>query len=344
MISFGRYPEVSLAQARDRRLDARKLVAQGINPSEYKKSVRRAKREAAANSFRLVAVQWHEQWKIGKSERHAGYTIRRLESDVFPAIGNRAISEILAPEIVTLIKKIASRGALDLAKRAHQMIGQVFRYAVAHGLASRNPATDIKPSDIIPSSVKENYARVELSELPELLRAIENSPSSPITRLAVKLLALTFVRTSELIGARWDEFDFETNQWRIPAARMKMKSQHIVPLSTQALKALDALRGITGEGTLLFPNQNDRNREMSNNTILKALEILGYKGRMTGHGFRGLASTALHEQGYDHQHIELQLAHSPRDAVSAAYNHALYIPQRTSMMQDWADYLDSLFR
>lgn len=342
MISFGQYPEVSLGQARERRLDARKLVAQGVDPSEYRKSVKRAKREAAENNFKAVALQWHEQWKVGKSERHAGYAIRRLESDIFPAIGNRAISEILAPEIVLLIKRIASRGALDLAKRAHQMIGQVFRYAVAHGMATRNPATDIKPSDIIPSASKGNYARVELKELPDLLRAIDNSAAQPLTRLAMKLMALTFVRTSELIEARWDEIDLENAQWRITAERMKMKTPHIVPLSRQAVEAITALKAISGHTEFLFPSTKKTIRCMSNNTILKALERLGYKGRMTGHGFRGLASTALHEQGYPHEHIELQLAHSARDAVSAAYNHALYIAPRTKMMQDWADYLDAL--
>jgi integrase len=187
-----------------------------------------------------------------------------------------------------------------------------------------------------------NYARVDIKELPTLLRTIDTSETRAITRVAIKLIALTFVRTSELIGAKWCEFDLDAKQWRIPAERMKMRSAHIVPLATQAIELLETLKELTGECALLFPNQNNHSKPMSNNTILFALGRMGYKHRMTGHGFRGIASTSLHEQGYDHNHIEIQLAHSARDAVSAAYNHALYIPQRTAMMQEWADYLDKL--
>ena len=341
MISLGGYPEVSLAQARERRLEAKKLLAQGVSPSEHRKAVKRERLKAAENNFEAVARQWHAQWKVGKSERHTRIVMTRLEQDVFLDLGNRAISTIQSFEIVAVVKTIAGRGAVDLAKRALQTISMVFRYAVAHNLAERNPAADVRPSDILPSIKKQNYARVELKELPDLLRAIEFGRSSPMTRLAVRFLALTFVRTNELIGMRWDEIDFDNAQWRIPAERMKMKTPHIVPLSRQALDVINLLKQITGDLELLFPNQNDRRKPMSNNTILKALEVAGYKGRMTGHGFRGLASTALHEQGYNHEWIELQLAHSQRDEVSAAYNHALYIPQRTKMMQDWADYLDA---
>jgi integrase len=342
MISLGGYPEVSLAQAREKRLEAKKLLAQGVNPSEHRKTVKRDRMLAAENNFEAVAKLWHSQWKVGKSERHARIVMTRMEQDVFPDLGNRAISDIQAYEIVTVIKKISGRGAVDLAKRNLQTISMVFRYAVAHNLAERNPAADVRPSDILPSVKKQNYARVDVKELPALLRAIEAGRSSPLTRLAVRLLALTFVRTSELIGARWDELDIEAAQWRIPAERMKMKTPHIVPLSRQALEVLELLKQISGDGAMLFPNQNNRSQPMSNNTILKCLEIAGYKHRMTGHGFRGIASTVLHEQGYNHEWIELQLAHSQRDEVSAAYNHALYIPQRTRMMQEWADYLDAI--
>ncbi len=342
MISFGGYPEVSLAQAREKRLEARKLLAQGVNPSEHRKTVKRDLQKAAENNFEAVAKAWLEQWRVGKSERHVGYTERRLAADVYPRLGHRAIADLQALELVQVVKGIAARGAVDLALRIHQTMSMIFRYAVAHGLAPRNPAADVRPSDILPSHKHKNYARVDVKELPQLMRDIENSTSTPQTRLALKLMALTFVRTSELIEARWDEFDFEARQWRIPAARMKMKTPHIVPLSSQAVAALEALRPISGHTELLFPSRNDATKAISNNTILKALEIIGYKGKMTGHGFRGIASTVLHEQGYPHDHIELQLAHSARDEVSAAYNHALYIPQRTQMMQDWADYLDSI--
>ncbi len=342
-LSLGTYPDTGLKDARGKHAETRKLLAQGIDPG----ATRKAAKAKTENTFEIWARRWHQHWKSGKSERHAGYALRRLEADVFPAIGQRPITSIDAHDVVDTVKAMADRGVLDMAKRAHQMIGQVFRYAIAHGRESkvtRNPATDIKPSDFLETRKQVNYARVELKELPELLRAIEAASISTITRLAIKLMALTFVRTSELIGGRWSEVDLEVAQWRIPAERMKMKSPHIVPLSWQAVEVLKTLHIVTGGSDLMFPSQTygGKTPTMSNNTILKALERMGYKGRMTGHGFRGIASTALHEQGFDHQHIELQLAHAERDETSAAYNHALYLQQRTAMMQQWADYLDKL--
>ena len=342
--SLGKYPEVSLAEARDKRDQMRKLVANGIDPVQSQKVAKEAKKLAQAHSFEAVARTWFEGWRAARSPRHAEYVIRRLEADVFPLIGSRPVSEIQAPELVKMMKAIQRRGALDIAKRCHQMTGQVFRYAIAHGIAERNPTADIKPRDILPSRRQTNYARVDAKELPVLLRAIEAYQGTPVTRLAIKLLALTFVRTGELIAARWDEFDLQAGQWRIPAERMKIRTEHIVPLSLQAIQVLQILYAITGYSELLFPGERDHGKPMSNNTILKALERMGYKGRMTGHGFRGLASTILHEQGFDHAHIELQLAHQERNAVSAAYNHATYLKQRTKMMQSWANFLDQTLR
>ena len=338
--SLGKYPEVSLAEARDKRDQMRKLVANGIDPVQSQKVAKEAKKLAQAHSFEAVARTWFEGWRAARSPRHAEYVIRRLEADVFPLIGSRPVSEIQAPELVKMMKAIQRRGALDIAKRCYQMTGQVFRYAIAHGIAERNPAGDVKPSDILPSRRQTNYARIDAKELPALLRAIEAYQGTPVTRLAIKLLALTFVRTGELIAARWDEFDLQAGQWRIPAERMKMRTEHIVPLSLQAIQILQILHGITGHSELLLPGERDHGKPMSNNTILKAIERMGYKGRMTGHGFRGLASTILHEQGFDHAHIELQLAHQERNQVSAAYNHATYIKQRAKMMQWWANYID----
>ncbi len=342
--SLGKYPEVSLAEAREKRDQMRKLIAKGIDPVQSQKAAKEAKKLAQTNSFEAVTRIWFEGWRAARSPRHAEYVIRRLESDVFPVIGSRPIAEIQAPELVKMMKAIQRRGALDIAKRCYQMTGQVFRYAVAHGIAERNPASDIKPGDILPSRRQTNYARVDARELPALLRAIEAYQGTPVTRLAIKLLALTFVRTSELIGARWEEFDLEAGEWRIPAGRMKMRTEHIVPLSLQAIQILQILHGITGRSALLFPGERNHGKPMSNNTILKALERLGYKGRMTGHGFRGIASTSLHEQGFEHTHIELQLAHRERSAVSAAYNHATYLKQRAKMMQWWGDYLEHSLR
>ncbi len=341
LMALGCYPEVSLAQARDACNAARKQVAAGADPMAQRKADKQARQLAAENSFNLIARAWWKHWSAARSPRHAEYVLRRLEADVFPELGGLSISDIEAPDLVRLVKVVEGRGALDIAKRALQTIGQVFRYAVAHGYVARNPASDIKPSDVLQSRKKTNYARVEAKELPALVRSIEAYTGSVYTRLAMKLMALTFVRTSELINARWVEFDLETGRWDIPAARMKMRTPHIVPLSRQAVEVLRALHMVSGGRGLLFPGERDHAKPMSNNTILGALDRMGYKGRMTGHGFRGLASTILHELGYDHHHIELQLAHTERNQVSAAYNHALYLAPRTVLMQDWADYIEN---
>ncbi|MDO9278296.1 MAG: tyrosine-type recombinase/integrase [Polaromonas sp.] len=345
-MGLGTYPAVSLADARQARDDAKKLLSAGTDPMQARKGAKLARMAASAHSFESVARQWYAHWKGPKNARHADYVLARLEADVFPAIGARPIADIAAPELVRMVKAIEARGALDIAKRCLQMTGQIFRYAIAHGIggATRNPATDIKPTDVLTPRKKENYARIDARELPDLLRKIEGYQGTPITRLAIKLMALTFVRTGELIGARWDEFDLEAGRWDIPASRMKMKTPHIVPLSTQAVQVLQVLLGVTGGRELLFPGERDHAKPMSNNTILGALDRMGYKGKMTGHGFRGVASTILHEQGFDHQHIELQLAHMERNAVSAAYNHAQYFKQRAAMMQAWGDHLEGLVK
>jgi integrase len=327
--------------ARERHAEARKLLATGVDPMEQRKAAKIAQQTAAENSFQSIAGLWWEHWRVGKSPRHAIQTGSRLEKNVFPILGARPIAEIEAPELVAMVQAIEARGVGDLAKRALETVGQIFRFAIANGLGiERNPATDVKPGDVLRQTVKTNMARIDAKELPALLRAIECYQGKTITRLAMKLMALTFVRTSELIGAKWTEFDLENTRWDIPAERMKMRTAHIVPLSSQAIEVLEMLGTLTGKSEWLFPGDRNPNKCMSNNTILKALERMGYKGRMTGHGFRGLASTILHEQGYNHEHIELQLAHAPRNAVSAAYNHALYLEPRAKMMQDWAIFLD----
>jgi integrase len=341
VMALGAYPDVSLAQAREGLDKARKVLAAGSDPMVVRKADKAATRAAAEESFEAVARMWWVHWKPARSEQHAGQVMRRFEADVFPHIGARPVAEIQAPELVAMVKAIAGRGVNDLAKRALQTSGQVFRYAIAHGLAKRNPAADIRPSDLLASRQKRNMARIDGKELPELMRRIDAYQGTPVTRLAMKLMALTFVRTSELIGARWDEFDLDGLRWDIPASRMKMKTPHIVPLSTQAVSVLKTLHLVTGHSPMLFPGERDHEKCMSNNTILKALERMGYKGRMTGHGFRGVASTLLHEMGFEHAHIELQLAHQERDAVSAAYNHATYLKQRAEMMQQWGDYLET---
>ena len=338
--AVGRYPDVSLAQAREARNEMRKQLIQGIDPAEKTRREKRARLVAAENSFKTVAKSWWDWWSVGRSVQHADQVWRRFEKNVFPHIGFRPISDITAPELVAMLNVIQKRGVVDIARRALQTSNQVFRYAITNGLAVNNSAAAIKPSDVLQSRAKVNLARVDASELPQLLRQIDAYRGTPATRFAIKLMAQTFVRTTELIAAPWTEFDLEAAEWRIPANRMKAKKPHIVPLSSQSVSLLRTLHLITGHSLLLFPGERDHSKSMSNNTILKALKIMGYGGIMTGHGFRGVASTMLHEMGFDHHHIELQLAHLPRDQVSAAYNHATYLKQRRVMMQAWSDYLD----
>ena len=341
-LALGVYPEVTLAAARRARDKARELLSEGRDPVAPRKEAKLVRQAAIENTFEAIARAWHEQWRASRTDHHTEYVIRRLAADVFPVLGHVPITEVTTPKLVAMAKKIEARGALDIAKRALQTCGQIFRYAIAYGYVQHNPASAIKPSDVLKTRRKENYSRVEPKELPELLRKMAVYDGSPHTRAALQLIALTFVRTSELIHATWDEFDLEAAEWRIPAERMKMRSPHIVPLSRQAVDALRCLNELRNLSPYVFPGERDHERPMSNNTILKALERLGYKHRMTGHGFRGVASTLLHEMSFPHPHIELQLAHQERNAVSASYNHATYLPERRLMMQAWADHLDSL--
>jgi integrase len=347
LMALGEYPVVSLAEARDRHLAARKLLGSDVDPMAMRKAEAEAKqREAEAqereteNSFENVARKWWDWWAPGKSPRHTNYVMRRMEADVFPSFGHRFIEAVTATDIRKLMQMIENRGARDVAKRAHETTGQVFRYAIAHGIASRNPAADFKPKDILAEAKEANFARVDARELPDLLQRMESYDGDALTRLAMRMMAYTFVRTSELIEAEWAEVDLDNARWDIPAVRMKMDTPHIVPLSRQSVGVLRALNLLTGNGRLVFPGANDKQKPMSNNTILFALYRLGYRGRMTGHGFRGLASTILHENGFEDEHVELQLAHQKRNKVAAAYNHAKYLRQRKAMMQWWADYLD----
>jgi integrase len=340
LMALGAYPDVPLVTARERHQEARKLLASGIDPMAQRKEEKTAEKTSTEGSFQTVAGLWWQHWRQGKSPRHADYVKRRLDADILPCLGASPVAEIEAPQVVAMMRALEERGVSDLAKRARETVGQIFRYAIAHAYTKRNPAAEIEPGDVLKTTRKVNFARVDATkELSELLLNIEVYRGTPVTRLAMKLLALTFVRTSELIEAPWKEFNLEALRWDIPAPRMKMKTPHIVPLSRQAVEVLCTLSHLTGDGEFLFPGDR-ANKTMSNNCILKALERMGYKGRMTGHGFRGLASTILHEHGFNHDHIELQLAHTPRNAVSAAYNHALYLEPRTKMLQWYADFLE----
>jgi integrase len=344
IMSYGKYPDIGLAKARELHRDARSLLAASIDPMAEKKAKKNENNVANKNSFQTIAKLWLEHWREGKSKRHANTVERRMDMDILPALGARPIDKIEAPEVVQMVKRIQDRDAIDIAKRALETTGQIFRYAIAFGHAKRNPAAEIKPRDILKSRKVVNFARIDRRDLPKLLKDIEVYRGKQVTRLAMKLMALTFLRTGEMLEAEWTEFDFDNARWDVPKERMKMGRPHIVPLARQTLELLDLLRNLSGESKWLFPGMGPKNPTMSDGTILMALKRMGYKGEMTGHGFRGLASTILHEGGYPEAHIDVQLAHLKKNKVSGAYDHALYLEPRTRMMQGWADFLEETLR
>ncbi|MDR3424788.1 MAG: integrase arm-type DNA-binding domain-containing protein [Alphaproteobacteria bacterium] len=281
-LSFGVYPEVSLAEAREKRDEARKMLAEGIDPSERKKDQKRCAVLNIATTFELVAREWHENQKGAWGDRHGENILRRMEVDIFPEIGSRPVRDVTAPELLAMIRKIEKRGALELARRATQMCGQVFRYAIVTGRAERNPAADLKGA--LKPMRKGHYAAFDVEELPNFIRGLNLNQARLYvpTMNAVKLLMLTFVRTSELIGASWSEINLETGEWIIPAERMKMRRPHIVPLAKQAIAILEEQKRLSVYGDWVFPNQVTPRKHMSNCTILGAIKRLGYKGQMTG--------------------------------------------------------------
>jgi integrase len=341
LISLGVFPDVSLAQARARRDEARKLLADGVDPSVQRKTAKREAAGEAANTFEAVAREWYaKQAKVWVSH-HAGDVLRRLEANLFPDLGDRPISTITAPELLAAVRKIEQRGAHDLAHRVLQVASQVFRYGVATGRCERDPAPDLRGA-LTPHKSR-NQAAVKPDDVPTLLRDIAgyDKIGDRQTTLALRLLALTFVRTRELIGAEWCEFDLNGAAWIVPAERMKMKTEHVVPLSRQALEVLNELRSMAGASRYVLPGRNP-DKPISENTMLFALYRLGYKRRMTGHGFRAVASTLLNESGFRPDVIERQLAHCERNDVRGAYNRATYLPERRAMMQQYADMLDAM--
>jgi integrase len=265
---------------------------------------------------------------------------RSLEADLYPDIGTRPIASLTAPELLAVLRKIESRGAHELRERVQQRASMIFRYAIATGRCERDPVADLHGAFTSPT--RHNYAALGQKDLPAFFAKLAEYDGEPTTKLAIRLLALTFVRTGELRGAQWAEFNLDAAEWRIPAERMKMRQEHVVPLSRQAVEVLSELQGLTGSGALLFPSRWKATRPISENTILYALYRMGYHSRATGHGFRSTASTILNELGFPGDVIERQLAHSSKNKVRAAYNKAQYLPERARMMQQWADLLDAL--
>jgi len=340
-ISLGAYPKVSLKAAREARDRYQADLKNGTDPSVAKK-VKVAEKRAAGETFQTITEEWFEKFRHTWTASTADTIISRLKMDVFPFLGGRPIREISAPELLAVIRRIEHRGAVETARRDLQKCGQIFRYAIATGRAERDIAADLRGAIAPPT--KRHFASIhEPKEVGELLRAIDAYRGSPVTRCALRLAPLTFVRPGELRHAEWAEIDMEAAEWRIPAERMKMREKHIVPLSRQALDVLRELHPLTGSGHYVFPGGRSAARPMSENAVLAALRRMGYaQGEMTGHGFRSMASTILHEQGWPSDHIERQLAHGERNKVKASYNFAQHLPERRKMMQAWADYLDAL--
>lgn len=341
-LSAGTYPDVTLKAASIKRDDIRRMVADGLDPLYERKIDKLSKRSNSENSFESVTREWHQKLKANWSKDHAERTITRFEKDVFPWIGSREANQVNAPELLAVLRRVESRGALDTAHRIHQQTSQVFRYAIATGRAERDPASDLKGA-LPPVRVKHHSSITEPQQVGGLMRSLQNYSGSFVTGCALRLAPLVFVRPGELRQAEWKEFDLDNAEWRIPGNKMKMGVLHIIPLSKQALAILNDLKPLTGSGKYLFPSNRTKTRPMSDNTLNAALRRLGYtKEEMTAHGFRSMASTILNEQGWNTDAIERQLAHSEKNGVRAAYNYAEYLPERKSMMQSWADYLDGL--
>ncbi|HDR8985760.1 TPA: integrase arm-type DNA-binding domain-containing protein [Burkholderia vietnamiensis] len=341
-LALGVYPAVTLATARKKRDEAREQIAAGIDPGEAKKDAKRAAEIAAANSFEAVAREWFDSQRPGWSDGYAEKVLNSLEVDVFPKIGPRPIAEIDSPQMLSIVREVEARGVRETAKRILQRSRAVFQYGIMTGRCSRNPAADIDAQTVLKKGPGvQHMARVKATEIPQLMRDIDAYQGDLVTRLALRLMALTFVRTTEMIRAEWSEFDEAAAEWRVPPERMKMRDPHIVPLSRQALDVLAQLRALNGQHRFVFYSVQGRSH-ISNNTMLYALYRMGYKSRMTGHGFRGLAATALRELGFGRDVVERQMAHAERNQVTAAYVHAEYLPERRRMMQVWGDHLDRL--
>jgi integrase len=338
LLSLGPYPEITLKVARDRRLEARRLVEMGTDPSVQ----RQAERAAQSDTFELLAREWLEVQRGSLSEKTFLNKQERFEAFVFPYIGKRPIAHLKAVDILPLLKKVEARGRNETAHRVRSECGNVFRYAVVTGRAERDPTVDLRGA--LASVVRRNRAAiVDPSRLGELMRAIAGYRGDISTEYALKLLPLTFVRPGELRGAAWEEFNLKGEEWRIPAARMKMRELHVVPLSTQAVGLLSNLHTLTGNGYYVFPSIRSKDRPISDNTINAALRRLGFSAdEMVAHGFRSTASTCLNELGWHPDLIELQLAHAERNESRGAYNRAQRLIERRKMMQAWADYLEEL--
>ncbi|QQA74750.1 tyrosine-type recombinase/integrase [Pectobacterium parmentieri] len=339
-LSIGVYPDISLAEARLKREEARKIVASGGDPSEQKQVERQAKKINIDNTFKAIALEWHEYKRPNWSKGYAEDLMEAFENDIFPDIGKRPVAEVKPLEMLTTLRKLEKRGVLDKLRKIRQACNQVFRYAIVTGRAENNPASEL--ASALPPPKATHYPHLLSDELPDFLRALSTYSGSKVTQLATRILMLTGVRTIELRQAEWKEFDFEKQLWEVPKERMKMRRPHLVPLSDQVIDALQQLYAVTGRYNLVFPGRNDITKPMSEASINQVLKRIGYHGKATGHGFRHTMSTILHEQGYNTAWIELQLAHVDKNTIRGTYNHAQYLEQRRDMLQWYGDFIDGL--
>ena len=342
LLSLGIYPDISIKEARKRRDEARQLLAEGIDPSAQRKALRHARKVATLNTVESLARAWHDHRAGAWVERTRIVVLASLENDVFPVIGERPIADIQPADIRNLVQSIESRGASETAGRVFQRLRSIFRFAIAHDMIGTDPTYPLKPAEIFKPRKVEHRAALSERDVPTFLERLAGYEGDPTTAAALKLLMLTAVRPGELRGARWDEIDSERKLWRIPAERMKMNTEHTVPLSEQSLAVLDIMRPITGAGALVLPSPFYPGKPLSDGTLNSALARMGYKGIATAHGFRTLFSTCANEAGWNRDFIEKQLAHEDRDDVRGAYNRAQWLDERAKMMQWWADRIDAL--
>ena len=343
LLSIGSYPLMSLQDAREAKYDAKRLLNEGIDPSANKQEQKQEALLNQENSFQAIALEWYENRKSRWTVKYASEILSRLEADIFPQIGHMPIKDIEPPVLLKAIRKIEQRGANELSRRQLQKCGEIFRYAIATGRAVRDPSNDIK--EALKPMKAGHFASIEVEELPEFLSVLKSNKARLYftTQNALWMMLYTFVRTSELINARWDEIDLDAKKWLIPAQRMKMSKEHIVPLSNQAIEILKNQKSMGEQWEYVFPSPNKPRQPISNNTILKALRNMGYHGRMTGHGFRSLAMGAIKQElGYRHEVVDRQLAHVPKNKIDRAYDRAKFLEERTKMMQEWSDYLDNI--
>ena len=343
LLAIGVYPEISLSEAREKRDQAKKHIANGIDPSSFKKASKQSERRSVEGNFEWVAREWHMKNSPRWSENHSALILRRLERYIFPWLGSYQLADITAPQLLESLRRIENKGALETAHRIYQICGQVFRYAVATGRASRDPTGDLRGA-LPPAKVKHHATIIDPTKIGALLRVIEGYEGFIVTKCALRLAPLVFVRPGELRKAEWSEMDLDKAEWTIPAEKMKMRSPHLVPLSRQAILILRDLYPLTGTGKYVFPGLLSSKRPMSDNTVNAALKRLGYESTdITGHGFRAMARTLLDETlGFRPDVIEHQLAHAVKDPLGRAYNRTTHLQIRREMMQKWADYLDEL--